>query len=130
VLAFISLIAPHITTNVRICFTNKLSHLDENQLASLNQLLQIIRDKMTTIRRINFSNCLSNIQFVPYVDNKMNSIGFCGVEESDIPILMQFLASPRPDGEQQVIKIYFRGENQFLVTQKLLDAIIEVLKSL
>jgi hypothetical protein len=45
--------------------------------------------------------------------------------ESNIPILMQFLASPRADGQQRVIYIHLSEEEEHLV-QKILDAIKEV----
>jgi hypothetical protein len=68
---------------------------------------------------------LSNIQFLPDVDNKLKRIFCYGIEESDIPILMQFLASPRADLQQRVIKIYFRLR-ELPMAQKMLDAIKEV----
>jgi hypothetical protein len=102
--------------------------LDENQIASLNQLLHLFKEKITTMPRIYFSNCLSNIQFVPNADNKVDIIDCFGIEESDIPILMHFLASPRADGKQRVMKMHF-WEGQLPVAQKLLDAIKEVWKS-
>jgi hypothetical protein len=48
-----------------------------------------------------------------------------GIEELDIPILMQFLASPRADGQQRVMKMHFWDE-ELPVAQKLMDAIKEV----
>jgi hypothetical protein len=128
VLAFLSLIAPCITANeVGISFTMKMSNLDENQVASVNQLLQICREKITNISSILFHRSMSSIQFLPNVDNKMKIIDInChGTEEPDIPILIQFLATPRPDGQQRVIKMYFFIE-QLPMAQKILDAIKEV----
>jgi hypothetical protein len=91
----------------------------------VNQLLQIFREKITTIPRISFYRCLSTIEFLPDVDNKMKSIDCWGVEESDIQILMQFLASPRSDGQQRAMCMFIR-DDQLAVAQQLLDAIKEV----
>jgi hypothetical protein len=104
-----------------------MSYLDENQLASVNQLVQICREKMATIFSILFNRCLSNIKFLPDMDNKIKRIDCYGVEELDIPILMPFLASPRADGQQRVMHMYIRND-QLPVVPKLLDAIKEVWK--
>jgi hypothetical protein len=111
--------------NVHIHFTKKFSDLDENQVASVNQLLQLFREKITTIPSIQFNRCLSNIHFLPGVDDKMKIIDCYETKESDIPILIQFFASPRADGQQRVMTMHFWSE-QFPVAQKLLDAIKEV----
>jgi hypothetical protein len=43
----------------------------------------------------------------PGMDNKMKRIeSFGGIEEADIPILMAFLTSPRPDGQQRVMNMH------------------------
>jgi hypothetical protein len=103
----------------------KMSDLDENQVASVNQLLQLCREKITIPSVIITLCSLSSIQFLPDLDNKMRRINCCGIVESDIviPILMQFLASPRADGQQRVMQIEFRLGP---VVQKLLNAIKEV----
>jgi hypothetical protein len=100
----------------------KMSHLDENQVASVNQLLQLCRKKIATNCSIKFYY-LSNIQFLPDVDNKMKRIDCFGIEESNIPILIKFFASPRADGQQRVIHIDFLLG---VARQKFLDAIKEV----
>jgi hypothetical protein len=46
-------------------------------------------------------------------------------EESNIPILMQFLASSRADGQQRVIYIHLSKEEEHLA-QKILDSIKKV----
>jgi hypothetical protein len=102
----------------------ELSHLDENQVASLNGLFQLCREKMTTIHCIYFNRCFSNIQFLPNVDNKVERIDCWGVEEWEIPILIQFLASPRADGQQRVLLMEIQLRNEKV--QKLMDAIKEV----
>jgi hypothetical protein len=104
----------------------KMSHLDENKAASVNQLLKMCSKKITTMSSIHFYGNLSNIQFLPNVDNKMKSIHCYGImEELDIPILMHFLASPRADGQQRVMNIQLLFEP---AVPKLLDAIKEVWK--
>jgi hypothetical protein len=125
-LAFLSLVASRITANkVNIIFPMKMSHMDENQLTSVNQLLQLLRKEITMMSTIDFWRCLSNIQFLQDVDNKMKIIYCSGIEESDIPIIMQFLPSPRPDGKQRMLCLEFLDE-QLPLTQKLVDAIKEV----
>jgi hypothetical protein len=120
VLAFFSLIAARITADkLRIQFTTAIGHMDENQLDSVNRLLQIFS---TTISSMHFVDCLSNIQFLPDLDTEIERIDGHGIVESDIPILIQFLASPRPDGKLLVIKIY----RCVPLAQKLLEAIKEV----
>jgi hypothetical protein len=71
-----------------------MGNLDANQLDSVNQLLQLFRDKMTTLSSIHFDGNLSSIQFLADVDNKMKTLDCWGIVESDIPILMDLLASP------------------------------------
>jgi hypothetical protein len=103
----------------------KMSRLDEKQRASVNRLLQLCREKMTTISHIYFNGCLSNIQFLPDVDNKMETISCAKIAKSDIPILMQFLATQRSDGKQRVMNMEFLL-GKVTVLQNLLDAIKEV----
>jgi hypothetical protein len=132
VMAFLSLIASRIT-NVRIELTEKMSHLDENGLATaVNQLLQLCRETIPTISSIFFAGCMSNIQFLADVDNKMGRIqidcyGMQSTADTDIPILMQLLASPRADGQQRVISMHF-WLRQLTVAQKFLDEIKKVCK--
>jgi hypothetical protein len=126
--AFLSLIAPGITANslsVQIQFAMEMSHMDENQHAYVNRLLQLFREKMATITSISFCRYLANIQFLPNCDSKMKKIVCYGIEESDIPIVLEFLASPRPDGQQRVMEFY-NGIKEGPAVQKLLDAIIVV----
>jgi hypothetical protein len=130
VLAFFSLIAPRIATSkVGIDMEMQMSDLDNDQRAPVNQLLQLFREKITTPHSIYFNRCLSNIQFLPDVDNKLDRIDCCGIEESDIPILVEFLASPRPDVQQRVMRIHFCDE-QLPAAQTFLDAIKAVCENL
>jgi hypothetical protein len=103
----------------------QMNDMDGNQVASVNQLLHIFREKLTTLPIIHFWRCLSNIQFLPDVDNKMKRIDYGRFEELDIPKLIGLLASPRADGQQRVIIIHILFV-QLSVAQKLLDAIKEV----
>jgi hypothetical protein len=124
-MAFLSLIASRLTANnVKIHFAAEMGHLDENQVASVHELFQIFRETITTIHSILFLHNLSNIQFLPDVDNKMKKIRCYGIMESDIPILMQLLASPRADGQQRVMQMHFRS-GDLPMAQKLLVAIKE-----
>jgi hypothetical protein len=74
-------------------------------MACVNLFLHLCREKITTISSFSFICCLPIIQFQPDVDNKMKRINCYSIEEPDIPILMQFLASKRADGQQRVIQI-------------------------
>jgi hypothetical protein len=103
----------------------KISHLDENRRASVNRLFQIFREEMTTIPSIRLWQYLSNIKFLPDLDNRMMRIDCDEAEEWDIPTLLQFMASSRADGQQRVIRMAF-GFRKFPVARKLLDAIKEV----
>jgi hypothetical protein len=60
----------------------------------------------------------------------MENIHCYGIGESDIPILMEFLASPRADGKQRVMKIYFFAPSveEFPMGQKFLNAMIDAMK--
>jgi hypothetical protein len=72
-------------------------------------------------------NCsMANIESLSDLDNKMQKIKFDNIYESDIPLLIKMLASPRPDGQQRVIRVPFQ-DNQS--TQKMLDAIKKVEKT-
>jgi hypothetical protein len=126
VLEFLSLIAPRITASeVQIHFHEQMSDLDEKQRSSVNQLLQLFRENITPTTDIHFNGNLSSLRFVADVDNKMNKMDCWGVVESDIPILMDLLASPRPDGQQRVMEFYFQREQRSMAPI-LLDAIKEV----
>jgi hypothetical protein len=72
---------------------------------------------------------LSDLQHFPDMDNQMRLIELSfNKGESDIPILMQFLVSPRGDGQQRVIYIHlFEIEEEVEhLAQKILDAIKKV----
>jgi hypothetical protein len=127
VLTFFSLIAARLAkSKLRIRFTTKLSHLDENQVASVNRLFQIIGKNVTTMSRAYFDCDLSNLQFLADVDNNMKRIECYETEQSSIPILMQFLTSPRPDGQQRVMRLFI-PEEQLTTVLTLFDAIKKVI---
>jgi hypothetical protein len=87
----------------------------------------MFRENLTTISSMYFDRSLSNLQFLPDMDNNVERIDWYEIQESDIPVLMQFLASSRRDGKQRVMKTSFIC---LQVAQKLLDAIKEVWKSI
>jgi hypothetical protein len=131
VFAFLSLIAPRIATSkigIMNNFPMKPSHMEhEKQLASVNQLLQLFKEKIATIQKIVlYSGFFRNMQFLRDVDNKMERMVCSAVNELDIPILTEFLASPRADGQQRVMKLEFDRYTSPGVVQKLLDAIKKV----
>jgi hypothetical protein len=64
--------------------------------------------------------------YVPNGGNKMRAINFYLFEESAIPNLIKFLAIPRPDGLQQVVKIKFRPARQHQLAQKIMENIKQV----
>jgi hypothetical protein len=69
-----------------------------------------------------FCPLLSNIQYLPDIDNKLQKI-YLYPKVLDIPMLMKMLASPRPDGQQRVI--YMQHKH---FPRKMLKAIKEVYK--
>jgi hypothetical protein len=99
----------------------EMSNLDEMQHGLVNQFFQICRDKLSNMRS---SFYLSAKQHFPDMDNKMRLIELSFKEESNIPILIHFLASPRADGQQRMIYIHLFEEEH--LAQKILDAIKKV----
>jgi polyphosphate kinase len=98
----------------------EMSKLDENQRSSVNGLLQIFRDEnlpiICTIR-------LTDIKYLPNVDNKTCQIYLGLKEESEIAILMELCTTPRPDGKQRVMHLLHTAED---IVQKLLETIKKV----
>jgi hypothetical protein len=85
--------------------------LNAKQCALLDQLLNIFRDGLPE-NKLHGYCCppMPNIQYLPHIDNKMQFIRLALEQESDIPILIKMLASPRPDGRQRVIEMSFERE--------------------
>jgi hypothetical protein len=100
----------------------EMSNLDEIQHGFVNQFLQISREKVPNMRS---SFYLSDFKHFPDMDNQMQWIELLFKGESNIPILIKFLASPRADGQQRVIYIHLSEEEEDLA-QKILDAIKNV----
>jgi hypothetical protein len=121
VLAFFTNIASCMSASeIQINLLSGLNKFDEQQLLSVNRLL-----KTFPIHGNLCINCaVVNIKCLQDVEDKMLPIYFLRIEEeSDIPILMELLASPRPDGQQRVVCPYFPKED---LQQKLVAAIKKV----
>jgi hypothetical protein len=98
---------------------------DGKKNAFLDQLLSIIVKKASQIDLSAYTNseeAMTLIQSIPNIDDRMHKISLYVRKESQIPILMEFLASPRPDGKQRVICA--RTE----MAQKVLESIKKVEK--
>jgi hypothetical protein len=121
VLAFIKIIAPHLKNEIHICIglLMEMKNLDEQQRGFMKQLLQIIRKN----RRTDITVRLDNIPFMPDMDNKTRLIFLAVNADTDIPLLMKMLATPRPDGQQKVIGLYIENDQ---MPMKMVDAIKQV----
>jgi hypothetical protein len=129
VLKFFEIICSRVFTNkVSIQFDTKMKRLDKKQCALVNQLLQKFSVKeLPNIHRITIS--LDNCPYLQDVDNKTRLVYMFVNEVSDIPILMESLAAPRPDGQQRVLALSIDDyEGQQLVA-KLLEAIKKEFRS-
>jgi hypothetical protein len=93
-----------------------LKKFDESQLLFVNRLLK------TFLAHNNlFIHCaVTNIKCLKDVEDKLRVNCLSVDEESDIPILMELLASPRPDGQQRVVFLYFAIND---LKQKMLETI-------
>jgi hypothetical protein len=120
VLAFIKVIAPLLTkTGVHLDCLVPMENLDAQQHGFVYQLVKIFREDL-----IRISIKLANIPFLPDMDNQKSQLYFLYVDaDTDIPLLMKMLATPRPDGQQRVIKLFVK-RRQFVM--KMLDAIKQV----
>jgi hypothetical protein len=121
VLAFIKVIAPVlIKTGVNLDFLIHIEHLNEQQRSFVNQLVKILREDLTCI----FTK-LANLPFLPDMDNQKSQLYTLLVDaDTDIPLLMKMLATPRSDGQQRVIQLFVVDTGQLIM--KMLDAIKEV----
>jgi hypothetical protein len=97
VLAFLKIISHSMVPNtVAINLVMGMSKMEEKERACVNQLLQIFKEEKSPIR---FLSCrLANLQYLQHVDSQTSRLHLDGYEESDIPHLVQILASHRPDG--------------------------------
>jgi hypothetical protein len=123
VLAFIEVIAPHLTkTGVYIYLSTKVQNLDAQKIGFMNRLLKIFQEKSPTL--ICVQTKLANIQFLPDMDNKTRHLLLKVIADTDIPLLMKWLATPRLDGQQRVISLNFEENEQ--LTVNMVDAIKKV----
>jgi hypothetical protein len=106
---------------VLLCSNSNKPDLKQRALL-LDHLLNIFREGASNIH-LELNCPMASIPSLSNLDNKMQKIKFDIIHERDIPLLMNMLASPRPDGQQRVICLAFQG-NQF--TQIMLDAIKKV----
>jgi hypothetical protein len=83
--------------------------MGEKQRASVNQLLQILREEKSPSQIIHLNCDMANIQYLQHVDNQTTLLNLKGDKDSDIPHLIKMLASPRPDGQQRVIFVDLFG---------------------
>jgi hypothetical protein len=106
----------------RIEFRLGLNEPTPKQNALVDQLLNIFKDGDANIH-LELNCRLASIPSLPDLDNKLQKIKIYKYHERDIPLLMQMLASPRPDGQQRVICVPYLN-NQ--LKGKILDAIKKV----
>jgi hypothetical protein len=121
VLAFIKLIAPHLN-GINIDFLMEMKDLDEQQCGFINQMLEIFREEKSPNALICVQTSMGNIQFLPDMDNKTLAIDLDIDAATDIPLLIEWLATLRPDGQQRVI--WINGNDQ--LAMEMVDAIKQV----
>jgi hypothetical protein len=125
VLAFIKIIA--------LCFTKldihipmKMKNLDEQQRCFMDRLLKIFRKRNSQYAFIDITTCMGNIPFLPPdMENKTRQISSEVYADTDIPLLMEMLATPRPDGQQRMIRLFFE---EYQLAMRMVDAIKQVEK--
>jgi hypothetical protein len=120
VLAFIKIIAPHLTkTGVHLEYVMPMENLDAQQRDFINQLIKIFREDLIRI----FIK-LANIQFLPNMDNQKRQLYMLNFDaDTDIPLLMNMLATPHPTGQQRVIWLFI---DEYGLERTMLDAIRQV----
>jgi hypothetical protein len=120
VLAFINVIAPLLTkTGVHLDFLIHIETLDGQQRGLVNQLVQIFREDLIRI----FTE-MANIPLLPDMDNQKNQLYLLNVDaDTDIPLLMNMLATPHPSGKQRVIHLFVET---YQLVMNMLDAIKQV----
>jgi hypothetical protein len=119
VLAFFKLIAPHLTgIDIDIGYTTfmKMKRLDWQQRGFINQLFEIFRGDL-----IRISTNFDNLPFLP--PDISNTLELDVDADTDIPLLMNLLATPRPDGQQRVIGLVISEPE---LTMEMVDAIEQV----
>jgi hypothetical protein len=99
-LDFITLISTRLTDKQIHLYLNSF---DEQQRANVNQLVNTLSKDGFPQTHLTLSCLLSKIGYVPNGGNKVKSIKVYLCKELDIANLIEFLAIPRPDGQQQVV---------------------------
>jgi hypothetical protein len=87
-----------------------LNDMQQKQ-ALVDQLFTIFRNASKNDLKLlcPFKNLMENVKDM---DNEVEAIHLTYLGESDIPMLMQMLATRRADGQQRVIQLqYFQNEN-------------------
>jgi hypothetical protein len=125
VLAFIKVIASSLTELgifIGIGYFNlvKMRSLDGQKRGYINQLLKLIREKLTTTTIL---TDVDNIPFLPNMDNKTRQIVLGLNADTDIPLLMDWLATPRTDGKQRVIQLGIESDQ---LAMEMMDALKQV----
>jgi hypothetical protein len=82
-----------------------LSSFGEEQRTNVNQLVNILSRDGFPQSHLTLSCLLAKIGYVPNGGNKLKSIKFYLGKELEIANLIEFLAIPRPDGQQQVVNL-------------------------
>jgi hypothetical protein len=119
VLAFIKLIAPSLTElYISIGPLVKMKNLDEQKRGFIKQLFELFREKLTTSYTY-----LDNIPFLQDMDNKTRQILLELSADTDIPLLMNWLATSRLDGKQRLIWLFFESDQ---LATKMVDALKQV----
>jgi hypothetical protein len=98
---------------IRICFSGQHDVLNDRQhkQALVDQLFTIFRNAAKNDLKLlsSFKNLMQNVK---EMDNEMEAIHLTHLGETDIPMLMQMLATHRADGKQRVIQLQnFEDEN-------------------
>jgi hypothetical protein len=115
VLDFVKLHCDYFTTQgrIRIDFSRHLNLLNDgrHKQALVDQLFTIFRNASKNDLKLlcPFENLMQNVKDM---DNGMEAIHLTYFGESDIPMLMQMLATRRADGQQRVIQLQnFQNQN-------------------
>jgi hypothetical protein len=131
VLAFIRLIAPRLTEPRRIDIVMQMENLDEQKRGFMNQLLDTLREETPNNHIDDMATRLDNIPFLPDMDNRTTQSRFDVKADTDIPLLVNWLATPRSDGQQRVMWLYFdemenENDDQLATQMAMVNAIKQV----
>jgi hypothetical protein len=127
VLAFIKIIAPRLTgIYMYFVMAMDVGYMDAQQRGHMNQLLQIFREEKPPNALLAIFTMLDNIPYLPDLDNKTRQLKLGVNADMDMQLLMKMLATPRPDGQQRVIRLFFLGNGNYQSAMKMLDTIKQV----